>query len=184
MQIFTVDGPRVTIDYYADDYGNWKSDANFPYGSLDPANFPMGTTPALHFVKRSTIGYSLNGKENIVAQGATYAMTDDTKLARTMEAGFVGTAMAILDGVNNSKTTTNYNKSTAKAVDTGWTPKDCLILASDVLSLLGMADLGSQQTDTFVLSMSYDNIPTHQGSGAFGIASRGTRLVGRHQLQW
>ena len=39
--IFTVDGPRVTIDYYADDHGNWLSDSNFPDGS-SPLNFLTG----------------------------------------------------------------------------------------------------------------------------------------------
>ena len=43
--IFTVDGPRVTIDYYADDHGNWQSDAKLPNYNLDLVNFPLGTTP-------------------------------------------------------------------------------------------------------------------------------------------
>lgn len=159
--IVTVDGPRVTIDYYADDHADW----------IDAS--PVAT-PALHFLKRSTTGYSLNGKESIVSQGSPYAMSDDTSVAKTMESGFVGTSMAILDGNNGSTTTTNYEKPTEKAVNTGWAPKDNDILASDILTLWGMADIGSKQTDTYVLSMSYDKTPTHQGNGSFGIATRDT----------
>jgi len=43
--LFTVDGPRVTIDYYADNHGSWQSDANYPYGSTDLVNFPKQVTP-------------------------------------------------------------------------------------------------------------------------------------------
>ncbi len=178
--IFTVDGPRVTIDYYADDHGNWQSDAKFPNYNLDLVNFPLGTTPALHFVKRSTTGYSLNGKENLVAQGASYAMTDDTTVAAHMERGFVGTSMAILDGTNGSTATTNYGKVNEKAVNTGWAPKNygtrrkCDDPESDILTLWGMADLGTEQTDTFVLSMSYDHhrlLPVQFGHGLLGLAT-------------
>jgi hypothetical protein len=30
--IFTVDGPRVTVDYYADSAGIWQWDASYPSG--------------------------------------------------------------------------------------------------------------------------------------------------------
>ena len=153
--IFTVDGPRVTIDYYADNHGGWLSDANYPYGSNDLVNFPKQVTPVLTFVKRSTTGYSLNGKENLVAPSASYAMTDDTTVAATMESGFLGTSMSILSGTNGSKAATNYGKATVKAVNTGWAPQAGATL-SDVLTMWGMADLGAVKTDTFALSISYD----------------------------
>jgi Calcineurin-like phosphoesterase len=157
--IFTVDGPRVTIDYYADDQDGWIA---------------TGTTPALHFAKKSTTGYSLNGIEKLVAQGASYAMADDTAKAATMGRGFKNTSMAILDGINAGTTATNYGKSTEKAVNTGWEPAEAG-LASDILSLWGMADLGSEQTDTYVLQMSYDPRnaqPRHLGQGQFGLVAR------------
>jgi hypothetical protein len=173
--IFTVDGPRVTVDYYADDHGSWQSDSKFPYAAIDPVQFPLGKTPPLHFIKRSTTGYSLNGKENLVAQGAPYAMTDDTIAAEaaSKRCDFVGTSMAILDGINRSTTTTNYGKKTEKAVNTGWAPAEgCL--SSDILTLWGMADLGTEQTDTYVLSMSFDKRTPRKffDNKGFGIATR------------
>ncbi|MGB5157547.1 metallophosphoesterase family protein [Desulfobacterium sp. N47] len=166
--IFTVDGPRVTIDYYADDHDDWTGSS------------PV-TTPTLNFSKRSSTGYSLNGKENIVAQGASYVMTDNTSIARSMEHGFAGTSMAILDGINGSTATTNYGKATEKAVNTGWAPqnmrtgKHCDDPASDILILWGMADLGTEQTDVYTLSMSYDHhklLPIQLGKGMLGLATK------------
>ena len=171
--IFTVDGPRVTIDYYADNHGSWQSDFSYPYGTIDTVNYPLRVTPALTFVKRSTTGYSLNGKENLVAQGAPYAMTDDTTVAATMESGFKGTSMAILAGTNGSTVKTNYGKATEKAVNTGWAPKDNDLLDSDILTLWGMTDLGAFKTDTYVLSMTYNpGHSEHLGNGGFGIATK------------
>ncbi len=51
--IYTVDGPRVTVDYYADDQGGWQSDASYPSG---PSGAGSHVTPAFHFVKRATLG--------------------------------------------------------------------------------------------------------------------------------
>ena len=69
--IFTVDGPRVSVDYYADTEGNWHSDSSYPSG---PAGAGSQITPRLNFAKRETWGYSLNGKEILVAQGGSYAL--------------------------------------------------------------------------------------------------------------
>ena len=48
----------------------------------------------------------------------------------------------------------------SKAVNTGWTPKPAdknkYKLGSDILSLWGMADFGSDETDVYVLSMNHD----------------------------
>jgi hypothetical protein len=158
--IFTVDGPRVTIDYYADT-------------THDSSWIAEKTTPTLSFVKRSTTGYSLNGKENLVPQGGSYAMTDDTDIAATMESGFLGTSMAILDGTNASTAETNYGRATEKAVNSGWAPAQAN-LASDILTLWGMTDVGTDETDTYVLSMSFDKQAPRQqlGNGGFGIATK------------
>ena len=46
---------------------------------------------------------------------------------------------------------------------------------SDILTLWGMADLGTEQTDRFVLSMSYDHhrlLPIQLGHGLLGLATR------------
>ena len=165
--IVTVDGPRVTVDYYASP--NDPDGASEPYGEECGATFDelkdcdLKVTPHLQFEKRETFGYSLNGKEFLVAQGGDYTDVQDS---------FEGTTAKMLGGVNNSDVVLFDGRPTTKAVDTGWTPKSEDALASHILTLWGMADLGSEQTDTFVLSMSYDKMPTHLGNGAFGIATR------------
>jgi len=136
--IFTVDGPRVTIDYYAD---TTASNYSGPF----------------HFVKQSTTGYSLNGQEFVIPEGAVYtSVSDNTTAASTNgETGYVGTSMGILNGSNTSVTTNNYGKAQAKAVNTGWTPS-VSGLASDVLSVWGLQQIGAAQADTYTLALSYD----------------------------
>ncbi len=154
--IVTVDGPRVSVDHYASDNGCG--------GSLGAGvDCDLTATPALSFAKRETFGYSLNGQEFLVAQGGSYESVQDS---------FGGTTAQILDGVNGSTTTIFDGRATTKTVDTGWTPKSGSQLASHILTLWGMGELGSDETDTFVLSMSYDKKPIHQGNGGFGIATR------------
>jgi hypothetical protein len=139
------------------------------------------TTPTLTFSKRETFGYSLNGKEILVPQGGSYELTDDTsKAIANRETGFRGTTAAILSGTNRS-IGTDYNvRALTKAVNTGWTPRDQGTRnrdddpASDILTLWGMADLGSDQTDVYALSMSYDRhrlIPYQFGRGLFGLST-------------
>jgi len=174
--IFTVDGPRVTIDYYASDQNNLSS---------------FTETPTFTFSKRSTTGYSLNGKEFLIDQGGSYTTVHDK---------FKGTAAHILDGINSSTATTNYGKATVKAVNTGWTAgeagndmdfgyshrwplhfrndhkaRNYDMPASDILTLWGMADLGTDQTGVYTLSMSYDFgrlLPMQFGQGMLGLATR------------
>jgi hypothetical protein len=158
--IVTVDGPRVTVDYYASPNG-----CN---GDCDETNDVIPYT----FSKHETFGYSLNGKEFLVPQGASYT---------TIEDSYHGTTVRILSGSNTSTAMDYSNRPFTKTVDTGWTPQDPGTrkrdddLASDILTLWGMADLGSDQTDTYTLSMSYDHErvrPLHLGSGGFGIATK------------
>ena len=154
--IVTVDGPRVTIDYYG-------SDQTFPAA--------FSTTPKLRFVKRESFGYSLNGKEFLIAQGESYTNVQDT---------YHGTRARILSGTNSSAVKDNTGlRPFIKAVNTGWTsPTDSAIElplvvhavkktpstrakhrtfpASDILTLWGLAGPGDKQTDTYTLSMSYD----------------------------
>jgi hypothetical protein len=162
--IFTVDGPRVTVDYYADTAGNWQSDSSYPIG---PSGAGSHITPLLNFEKRETWGFSLNGKEVLVPQGGSYALTDDTsKAISNGEKGYTRTTARILGGTNTSTMTdgslittggSTYRQLT-KTVDTGWSPRSAngSAIASDVLTLWGMADVGGSQAETYVLSMSYD----------------------------
>jgi len=157
--ILTVDGPRVTVEHYASPNG-----CN---GDCD-----LVTTPTLTFTKRETFGYSLNGKEFLVPQNAPYTVVEDT---------YRGTTARILDGINGSTATDYASRPLTKAVDTGWTPQDLGTRkrddapASDILTLWGMADLGSEQTDVYTLSLSYDHhrpFPIQLGRGLYGLATR------------
>jgi hypothetical protein len=158
--IVTVDGPRVTVDYYASPNG-----CN---GDCDETNDVIPYT----FTKRETFGYSLNGKEFLMAQGQSYSNIQDS---------FAGTTAQILSGSNGSTATDYIGRILTKTVDTGWTPKSVEApksvqdTASDIFSLWGMADLGTDQTDVFVLSLTYDpakSRPEHLGQGTFGLAVR------------
>ena len=132
--IVTVDGPRVFVDFY--------SSPNGCNGDCD-----LVSTPTLSFTKRETFGYSMNGKEFRVSQGQTYTGVEDK---------FSGTTAKILSGVNSSTGTDYIGRQLSQTVDTGWTRQTCET-ASDILSLWGMATtLGSSQTGTYTLSMTYD----------------------------
>ena len=144
--IYTVDGPRMTADYYSDARGNFESNSNFPYGADNPV-YPSGITPALKFIKKETFGYSLNGREFLVAQGDSYAVVEDS---------FGKTTARILNGYNNSNAMDANKRKLVKAVETGWVKNPVPDkLKSDILSLWGMAELDSAgRTDAYVLSMS------------------------------
>lgn len=152
--IVTVDGPQVTVDHYASPNGC--------VGDCDLVN-----TPVLTFSKRETFGYSLNGEEFLVAQGESYTKIADKSL-------YSRTVARILAG-NNESTAKDYAaRPFTKAVDTGWSRGECG-MASDILTLWGMARaLGSDETDVYTLSMSYD----HRGiserelrQGRFGLVT-------------
>ncbi len=154
--IVTVDGPRVTVDYWASPNG-----CN---GDCDETNDVIPYT----FTKRETFGYSLNGKEFLVPQNASYSVVSDS---------FEGTTAKILDGTNGSETKDYAGRSLSHAVDTGWTPRACGT-ASAALTLWGMSSmvpgLAASETDTYVLSMGYDRDNGHWafGTGEFGIQAR------------
>jgi len=177
--IFTFDGPRVTVEYFADDHGNWASDDCYPDGTTPQSCTTSGShiTPASNFVKKETWGYSLNGQEFLIPQGLTYTSVVDS---------FETTVARILGGKNGSIAQDYTSRPLTKAVNTGWTDvatwrneffqrwlkKSEFDFASNVLTLWGMADLGmNDQTDVYTLSMTYDGIPLY-GKGDFGIATK------------
>jgi hypothetical protein len=173
--IYTVDGPRVTVDYYSDAVGNFE-------GGESGYDYPDGTgslvMPKFNFVKKETWGYSLNGQQFLVTQGGSYT---------GIEGSFRETTAKILAGTNNSTTMdfTPYDhdadgnpikgpRALTKTVNTGWvTNPDPDNLKSDIISLWGMSELGAAgQTDTYVLSLSVDwRRMVHLGSGCIGIAT-------------
>jgi predicted phosphodiesterase len=143
--IYTVEGSKITGEYWATD----------PVGSDIPAN-PVWTL-------RDTFGYSINGKQATVARDGSYAgITDSTaKAVSNGETGYLGTSMSILAGTNTNTGTAGGSRPEVDDLNTGWAPKPAT-LASDVLTLWGMNNaLGSTQTDTFTLSLSYDPAISH-----------------------
>ncbi len=139
--IYTVDGPRVNVDYYSDKDGHYMSDNSWPRG---PANEGSLITPTFTFVKKESWGYSLNGHEFLVAQGEPYTIVADS---------FGTTAARILSGFNRSTAVDFDGRHFTKKISTGWSPRNSDNLRSDILSLWGMADLGTVQADTYVLSL-------------------------------
>jgi hypothetical protein len=194
--IFTVDGPKVTVDHYAMPNGcNGDCDLTtdvIPYASNTPTANGLYTEP-VPFTKHETFGYSLNGKEVVVAQGGSYVLTDDTtKAIANLETGFIGTSAAILSGTNGSTGKDYRARALSKSVNTGWTPAP-VETVSDVFTLWGMQDSlatdlsntgnpnqnyryfepDTSRSDTYTLSLSYD--PTRVtaevlAGGNFGLA--------------
>ena len=158
--IVTVDGPRVTVDYYASPNGC--------DGDCDQAEDLIPYT----FTKHESFGYSLNGEEFLVPEGDSYAVVQDR---------YGRTTARILAGWNGSAGSDYAGRPFTKAVDTGWTPRTVMArrkggdTASDILTLWGMADLGSDRTDVYALSMSYDPATSHRkhfDKGLFALATR------------
>jgi hypothetical protein len=155
--IVTLQGSRVTIDYYASQY----LPTSTPTGT-----FLISTTPPLTFTKRCTFGFSLNGREFQVKEGASYSVVEDN---------YEGTTARILGGSNGSTGTTNDGRSLTKVVNTGWGSEPGDTVVSNVLTLWGMADLGAETTDTYTLSMSCQEEKfVHMGHGkeSFVLATR------------
>jgi len=143
--IYTIDGPLVTVNYYGDDVGNWKSDKNWPDGT---GPLPNGITPAFNFVKMETWGYGLNGQKFLIPQGTSYAGVNDN---------FKGTNVRILSGQNGSVLKDNEGRALTKCVNTGWSENDGT-LRSNILTIWGMPNFGtSDVTDVFALSMTYNS---------------------------
>jgi hypothetical protein len=165
--IYTVDGPRVTVDYYADDHGNWKSDANYPNGA---GLADTGVTPTFHFVKKQTWGYSLNGKEFLVGGGPTNG-TNNSPDYSVVQDNFGGTTAKILGGTYANTATDFTGRTLTQAVDTGWTRAgEESGLASDILTLWGMKNVGAAATDEYVLSLSFDaGKGKHDGFSNLGV---------------
>lgn len=170
--IYTVDGPRVTVDFYSSTHGQ-------DFGDID-----LTATPAMAFCKRETWGYSLNGEEFVIPQGGDLSVVADA---------FEGTYARILAGTNESTATDTALRPLVKNVNTGWANPGRRDdnLASNVLSLWGLADdlalwdqsltgllpdsNRTRESDTYVLALTYDG-PSFRGahfsSGKYGMATR------------
>jgi hypothetical protein len=150
--IYTIDGPRVTVDYYS------ALASPFP-------SYEIFSVPFLIFSKRETFGYSLNGKEFLINQGATFTTVIDA---------FKETKARIINGTNNSKTTDGSGRPFTIAINTGWTHRSATT-ASDIITLWGMEkEFGLGLTANYVFSMSYDPKSVSKlqiQNGQFGLAT-------------
>jgi hypothetical protein len=174
-----VDGSRVSVEYFSDETGNFGTDYCWPDGfpgeagtcrdprSSEPAE-RLGSfyTPDFRFVRKEAWGYGLNGKRFVIPQGVSYAgetATDGFEIVAhpAVQDEFDGTRIEVLYGFNGSEATDNVPEAPrrlAKTVTTGWVENpDPDMLASNVLSLWGMGELGREETDLYVLSMSFND---------------------------
>jgi calcineurin-like phosphoesterase family protein len=136
--IVTVDGENVTMEFYS-----------APAYPTPVADGVIKTTPILNFGKRESFGYSLNGKEFVVASGESYTTVQDTSPTGG------STVVKVLAGVNGNAAIEPGGRFFCAAVNTGWLAANNS--ASDILVLQGMAaQMGSKQTDIFAISLNYD----------------------------
>jgi hypothetical protein len=160
--IFTVTGPNVTIDYYSDEVNPNQASSNYQ----------ITITPELNFTKRETFGYSLVGKEFVIASGQTYEEIIDDYSSRI---GALPTYARILGGSNgNNPTSLSTGFSFKKTINTGWSPM-IESTSSDIFFIWGMQVLNDRQPDIYALSLSY--YPTRADdeailNGRFGIATK------------
>nr|WP_320010237.1 metallophosphoesterase [uncultured Desulfobulbus sp.] len=170
--IVTVDGPRVTVDFYSASHGQ-------DYGSQRLETLPSELT----FYLRERFGYSLNGGHFAVERNESYTSVTST---------FEGYAAKILRGTNKNSETDILGRKLCKTVNTGWAESSSVSMAgSPILTLWGLVDnlslydeelsgkLPSSNeptvTDTYALSLSYNRRkfrPSHLVTGRVAIASR------------
>lgn len=170
--LVTVDGPRVTVDYYSADLTGYVEPAGCSGAGCE---WLISTTPALTFVKAESFGYSLNGREFLVAPAGSADFGTLGSSYRVVRDAFEGTTARIVGGVNGSTAADFDGRSFVKTIDTGWTDLADIRLASRVLTLWGTGELYRPHADTFALSLSYDRtkvMPRHLGNGGFGIAAK------------
>ncbi len=151
--IVTVDGPTVSVDYYSSPVY-----ATFGSGS---ENLISASPTLTNFTKRETFGYSQNGKQFVLATGASFTAVQDT--------GPSGSVAKILSGTNGNPVTDPSGRQFSNDVNTGWYTATSST-ASDILALWGMGYiLGSNQTDVYTLSLSYSSgspvLATPDGNG-------------------
>jgi hypothetical protein len=169
--IYTVDGPRVNVDYYSTIFPSGISgfdDSFYPYGTAFANQYPLGVTPTLYYAKKESFGYSLNGKQFAVAPGEAFANKSITD-------SFGSTTAKIIGGVNSNVPKDYNNRGFSKDINTGWTAKNNPILASDILSLWGMTSI-VDPSPVYALQMSFiDERPNSKnkllGNGGYRLAA-------------
>jgi hypothetical protein len=180
--IFTIDGPRVTVDYYSASHG-------VDYGDTDLITVPE----TFDFYLRERFGYSLNGGQHLIGRGEKYTQ---------IQGSYNSVAAKILSGVNGNAETDYVNRQLSKTVNTGWADADLVVNAgSPIFSLWGMADnlslynasltgclpaeKESAVTDVYTLSLGFDSKkarPSQLVTGKFALAVRDENRVWRNAV--
>ena len=169
--IVTVEGPRVTVDFYSASHGKNYQDVNM---TSVPDN--------MIFYLRDRFGYSLNGQRHEIAQGESYTGISST---------YNKTTAQILDGANDNTEWDRTFRPLSKTVNTGWADSGNVNhAASEIFTLWGLADNlsmydsadrplpdsnESQTTDQYTLSISYNPRKIRASRlmrGDFAIAAR------------
>lgn len=151
--IFTVDGSRVSVDFYSAVVNPTLSSGEY----LIAASVPMT------FSKRETFGYGLTGKEFVVTEGAAYTTVTDSH---------AGTTLAVLSGSNGNASKDASTRPLSHDVTLAWEDATCAT-ASAIATLWGTADLGAASGDTVTLAMTFDPSfisDAKLASGSFGLA--------------
>ena len=152
-----------TIGYYIVTIVDGRATVDFYSAAANPASGTIATTPVLDFTKRESYGYGLNGKQFVIRPSGSYTSMQDS---------FAGTTAQILAGTNVAPGTDGGGRQFSKTVDTAWSNSECGT-SSATLDLSITGALGTGQTDTYALSMSYDPTTasaTQIGNGGLGIA--------------
>ena len=153
--VFTVDGSRVSVDFYS----------AIVNPTLSSGEYLISASVPLAFSKRETFGYGLTGQESVVPEGASYTGSLGS---------FAGTTASILAGTNTSNAKDASTRPLNHLLDSAWEAPTCAT-AGAILSLWGTADLGSASGDTAVLSMSFDRASVSDATllgGSFGLATQ------------
>ena len=161
--IFTVSGPVVTVDYYADVDGGYYSGGRSPNQQFPHVGDTSLITPDFTFTKKATWQYSLNGAAFMVAQGESYNTVTDTYGGTSIRLAGINTSTSV-ECADCADATANTMPLT-KRVTTAWKDQTSEV-DSSVLMLYGLCENGQSTTAPYLLRMANG-----------GTANAGTRIV-------
>ncbi len=179
--IYTVDGPIVIADYYADSTGGYGDTDDFPFPvEDDPATEDVdeslpGThiTPTFNFVKKETWTFSLNGQAFMVEQGEDYAAVTDTYEGTTVSLTGTNNSTSVEDSLDGADATAAAMPLT-KRITTAWKDKAQFSgIDSNAVILTGLAETGDTTTDKYILSMSATGVTPNLGTRIVSLNSDG-----------
>jgi hypothetical protein len=149
--IYTVEGPMVTCDWYADATGNWVAGSR-------PNRWPQGhpnelllETPDFNFVLKESYKFSTNGKVFAVPQGASYGIVSDVFGGTSVRLAKTNAATGVECATCADPTTKTI--PLAKRIVTGWKYQTAG-LVSNILILDGMnKGVATPTSDPYLLIM-------------------------------